>query len=148
VQAVQDIFAEVSSVGAVTTHPTGQPITEVSHSCRFCHLILSNPSGRQACIDSWANLVQVKSPHFAVCHAGLKYAAARIEIDNTVKAQMVAGQFYTESPNPLEERARIKQLAKKHGLDETALQEAAAGIPVRISGYWTASGPGWSRMSR
>src|SRR6266511_3627367 len=56
VQPIQDVFADVAGVGAVTTAPDGEPLTQLSNGCRFCALMLSSPSGRQACMRSWQQL--------------------------------------------------------------------------------------------
>jgi ligand-binding sensor protein len=64
------------------------------------------------------------------CHAGLHYARARIEIDGTLVAMVVAGQFYAAPPDPSEEQQRIHMLAIDHGIKEGGLQAAAREIPV------------------
>lgn len=117
-QAVQDVSAETVEVGAITTDNEGQPLTEISNSCQFCNLIRSTESGRQACIDSWHKLAQQDDaqPHFFTCHAGFQYARARIEVDGIPSAMLVAGQFFTTSPNPTARKAQIQQLAERHGL--------------------------------
>ncbi|MBE2197919.1 MAG: PocR ligand-binding domain-containing protein [Anaerolinea sp.] len=124
-QAVQDVSAETVEVGAVTTDTDGLPITEISNSCRFCTLILSTESGRQACIASWRQLVQQHEthPHFMTCHAGFQYAHARIEVEGAPPAMLIAGQFFTAPPDPTLRQAQIQQLAQKHGI---ALEELNA----------------------
>ncbi len=125
-QSVQDVSAETVEVGAVTTNNEGQPITEISNSSRFCNLILSRESGRQACIDSWRQLAQQSDaqPHFFTCHAGFQYARARIEIDGVSTAMLVAGQFFTSAPDPDVRETQIQQLAKRHGLSAGELRAA------------------------
>ncbi len=78
IQPVQNVFAEIANVGAVTTAPDGEPLTKISNSCRFCDLILSSESGRQACVASWRELSAQSDtqPRFTTCHAGLQYARA------------------------------------------------------------------------
>ena len=125
-QAVQDVSAETVEVGAVTTDNDGQPLTEISNSCHFCNLILSTESGRQACINSWRKLARQDDaqPHFFTCHAGFQYARARIEVDGDSTAMLVAGQFFTTSPDLTARRAQIQQLAKRHGLSAEELSAA------------------------
>ena len=41
-QPVQNVFAEIAEVGAVTTDTNGQPLTQISNSCDFCKLILGS----------------------------------------------------------------------------------------------------------
>ena len=38
-QPMQDVFAEIAEVGAVTTNKEGQPLTRFSNTCDFCKLI-------------------------------------------------------------------------------------------------------------
>lgn len=131
-EGIQSVFAEVASLGAVTTTPEGEPLTEISNSCAFCKLIQSSSSGKQACTDSWRELAH-KPEHrtpFVSCHAGLQYARARIEIDGVYVAMLVAGQFHASVPDPDQEADRVLALATAHGLDATELAAAAQGLPV------------------
>jgi excisionase family DNA binding protein len=132
IQHIQSIFAEVAGVGAVTVAPTGEPLTEMRYSCRFCNLILSSPSGRRACIASWNRLAEQseRRPRMVTCHAGLQYARARIEVTGHLEAMFIAGQYYTEAPDLDAEAARVQHLADTHGLDSAALAEAATELTV------------------
>ena len=131
-QPVQDVFADMAEVGAVTTAPDGQPLTKISNSCDFCALILASEFGRRACIDSWQKVANDTDPrpHFTSCHAGLQYARARIEVNGTLVAVLIAGQFYATAPDPIEQDQRIRQLADKYGIDATELAGAARRLPV------------------
>jgi len=131
-QVIQDVFAEMSNVGSLTTDPDGQPLTEISNSCEFCDLILQSPSGRQACIASWKRLAQTpkSDPDFTQCHAGLQYARGRIEFEDRLTGVQIAGQFYFSEPDKREERARIQTLAETHMLDPQRLHSAAQDIRI------------------
>ena len=131
-QTLQDVFADLADVGAIVTTVEGQPITDCSHLSRFCRMIWSSPSGRQACIACWRDLVEQPEsrPLFATCHAGLHYARARIEVSGQFVGNLVAGQYYIQSPAPDEEAARIQRLASEHHLDAVALAEAAKELKV------------------
>jgi excisionase family DNA binding protein len=132
VQPIQDVFAEVAGVGAITTAPDGEPLTLLSNACRFCALMQSSESGRQACIASWRRLAEQpeRRPVFAACHAGLQYARARIELNDQTAAILIAGQFYADPPGPAEAEQRVGRLAAAHGIDRRALAEAALEIPA------------------
>lgn len=132
IQAVQDVFAEMAQVGAVTTDLDGEPLTAISNSSTFCNQILSSQSGRRACIESWRKLAgQTEAqPHFFTCHAGLRYARARIEVNDEFIAMLIAGQFYDRTPNPEEEGARTQRLALRHDLDTEALGLASKALLV------------------
>lgn len=132
VQAIQDVFAEVASLGAVTTDPEGEPLTKVSNSCAFCQLIMASETGRRACIESWRELAH-KPEHrteFVSCHAGLQYARARIEVEGAFTAMLIAGQFYAEAPEETEQAERVARLAADYGIDPAALAEAVHELPV------------------
>lgn len=131
-QPMQDVFAEIAEVGAVTTDIQGQPLTRISNSCDFCKLILGNEEGRQACIRSWHDLTRKDgtSPKFSSCHAGLQCASARIEVQGELLALLVSGQYYVQSPDPEEEAERINQLAGTYHIDPTLLSQAAQKISV------------------
>lgn len=133
VQRLQDVFAEVAQVGAVTTDPDGMPMTAISNACAFCNLILASETGRRDCQASWARLARQSEqrPAFASCHAGLQYARARIELaGRELGAMLIAGQFYAQPPDAAEEAARIRALAHKHTIEEDALAQAARRLPV------------------
>jgi excisionase family DNA binding protein len=131
-QPVQDVFAEIARVGAVTTDKEGRPITKISNSCDFCKLILGSEEGRQACFNSWKQLVNQKesAPEFTTCHAGLKYARARIEVGGELIAILVTGQFYLNTPEAKEAEQRLLELAKKYNIDVEVLTQAAQNITV------------------
>lgn len=131
-QPIQDVFAEIAGAGAVTTDENGQPLTRISNSCDFCKLILGSEGGRQKCITAWRKLAEQKdaAPEFISCHAGLQYARARIEVNGTLIAVLIAGQFYISPPSPQEEKKRVDQLAKTYSIDATLLAQAAQQIQV------------------
>lgn len=130
-QPVQDVFAEIAEVGAVTTDKDGKPVTRISNSCDFCKLILGSDRGREACIRSWQQLADQNeaTPEFTPCHAGLHYARARIEVNGELVALLVAGQFYGKARDALEEANRIRSLATTYNIDKSLLAQAAKKIP-------------------
>ena len=132
VRPIQQVFAEIAQVGSLTVSPDGQPLTDISNSCEFCSLILKTKSGRRACIASWKMLAEQseRKPRFVACHAGLQYARARIEVEGQLTAMVIAGQFYTESADLSEQRARVKQLAASHNIDPRELESAADLLSV------------------
>jgi excisionase family DNA binding protein len=143
-QTIQDVFAEIARVGAVTADKEGQPLTKISNLCGFCKLILGSDGGRLACIESWQHLVNQEdaAPEFTSCHAGLQYARARIEVRGELIAILVAGQFYTHFPKPEEQQERLQKLAKKYSIDLSLLTQAMGQISVlddrevpKISGW-------------
>jgi excisionase family DNA binding protein len=130
VELIQQVFADVAGVGAVTLSLDGEPLNEMSNPCKFCRLMLSSPSGLRACAGSWRALASRPAGGFATCHAGLQYAVSPIQLDGRPVARLVAGQFYLDAPSEGEESSHIDRLAQKHGLDHTTLGRAAVEIHV------------------
>lgn len=132
IQSIQDVFAEIADVGAITTDRHGEPITNISHCAQFCSLILNTLSGKRACIQSWKRLAQAPEgePEFVSCHAGLQYARGCIKIAEKPAALVVSGQFYLRTPDSREETERIHRLAEDHGIDFHDISEAASKISL------------------
>jgi excisionase family DNA binding protein len=132
IQLIQDVFADVADVPAITTSPDGQPLTEFSHPGPLCDLVLSSRKGRTRCYATWRALAEQDAAGFGftTCHAGLQYAGALVEVEGEHIAMVVAGPFYTESPDPAERKERITSLAEEYGLDPAQLAEAEAGVTV------------------
>jgi excisionase family DNA binding protein len=129
VRSIQSIFAEAMGVSSVVTRLDGQPLTDVSNSCRFCELLRRVPDGRQRCIDSWRTLAGQKErrPRLFSCHAGLLYARGRIEVEDEFVAMVFAGEFVLDSE--LEAvKAKIPATAKAAGVDATTLEEALDSV--------------------
>lgn len=131
-QPMQDVFAEIASVGSVITDMDGLPLTRISHSCDFCKLILGSSEGRKSCFLSWKDVAEHSRGNldFVRCHAGLHYASGQIKADGEVVASLVAGQFYDQKPDPEEERARVREIAEKYEISPALLEQAARDIPV------------------
>jgi excisionase family DNA binding protein len=132
VEKIQNIFAGILDIGAVTVTLQGEALTRVCFSNPFCERMLASPSGCQACQDSWRRLALrvTGAPPFMVCHAGLSYLRAAIKIDDQPVAWLIAGQFYTASQDKERERLRLGRLANKHGINAVELIDAAQSIPV------------------
>jgi excisionase family DNA binding protein len=130
IQPIQDVFAEIAKVGAVTTDKEGNALTRISNSCDFCKLIMGSDEGRMACNASWKKLVdqEKNSPEFTTCHAGLQYARARIEVRGELIAILIAGQFYVEEPDAAEEEQRIEALSQKYRISKDLLAQASKQI--------------------
>jgi excisionase family DNA binding protein len=135
IQPIQEVFSDIIGVTALTTDSEGNPITEVSNSCRFCNMILSTDSGREACNNSWKNLRFANNgePVFNTCHAGLKYSGANVTIDGINSAKLITGQYYISNP-PADNINYIKKLASKYGLDSRELISASKEIKVLDEG--------------
>lgn len=132
VQPIQDVFAELAEVGAVTTDMSGRALTAISNSGEYCNMIRSTESGRQACSASWRELAHrpERQTDFFTCHAGLSYARARIDVTDVHPAMLVTGQFYANAPDWDEEKEVARKTAVLHNLDQEAMAEAITEISV------------------
>jgi excisionase family DNA binding protein len=120
VQAIQGVCAEALNIAAVTLDLDGKPMTDVSNSCDFCNLILSDDEGHHRCVASW---MQVNSGQVHACHAGLLCASAPIEVNGQPVATIAGCQF--ASPR---EQIDPSALATSLGLDEKKLCAAAGSV--------------------
>lgn len=152
-QLLQNVFADIAEVAAVTTTPDGDPLTTPSRPSTFCELIAASAGGRQACCAAWRGMGTQDG--FVTCHAGLQSIAARIVVDGAPVATLIAGQFYLAPPDPSEEAARVARLARHYGIDRQTLGAAARAVPVLDAhkqarlGPWVASVAGTlAAMSR
>jgi excisionase family DNA binding protein len=132
VERVVSIFAGIIGIGATTVTLRGDPLTEPTYANPFCKLMQSSPSGRQACQASWRKIAlrTTGMPPFQVCHAGLCYQRAIINLNDQPAAWLVAGQFYINPPDRGHEKEHLTQLANKHNIPLSQLTEAAWKIPV------------------
>lgn len=132
VQRVQEIFAGIIGIGAITITLGGDALTQPTFCNPFCKLMLSSSSGRQACQSSWKKIASktTKKIPFQTCHAGLFYQRAIIHLNQQPIAWLVAGQFYIQTPNHDLERSRLESLANIHNIPFLQLTEAAQKIPV------------------
>jgi len=130
-QSIQEVFAQTSEVGAVTTDLNGKPLISVSNSCAFCNLILATEQGRARCEASWEKLADRSrgQPRLEKCHAGLTYARGRIVVQDQFVAMVFVGQFVVADSQRRRAHTDLA-LAKACGIDPQALRRAAATIRV------------------
>jgi excisionase family DNA binding protein len=132
IRAIQEIFAQALEVGAVTTGLDGTPLTPVANCSAFCALILGSAEGRRRCVVSWRSWA-AEPEHAgrpAVCHAGLRYARGRIEVQGEQVAAAHAGQCLERPPADAAWSGRIHELASGCGLDAAELRVALDHVPV------------------
>ena len=131
VQTIQDLFSDVSQIGAVVVDIQGEPITEISHPCSFCQMIQSSPTGAEACRASWRAIANNgASGQFTSCHAGLLYTYAPILDKNEKVGTYLIGQFLLKGYETGEEAAQAKHIAAKYNLPKEAIQQALSTVPV------------------
>jgi excisionase family DNA binding protein len=131
IQTVQDLFSDVSQIGALVVDSQGEAVTEPSRLCVFCRLIQSTPQGLAACRASWGDFTRrAGSQMYFTCHSGLQYIAAPVLDQAEQVGYFLAGQFYWQQPDPREQAARLGQVAQNCDLNAAQLQSAAASVQV------------------
>ena len=131
-QPIQEIFAQTSDVGAVTTDLGGKPIMTMSNPCSFCNLILSTEKGRAKCQASWKKLAHQNDlhPRLEKCHAGFTYARGRILVEKQFIAMFFVGQFVIADAEPMRAAKQITLVATSCGVSPKELTRAAQEIRV------------------
>lgn len=127
-QPIQEVFAQTSDVGALTTDLEGKPLSPVSNSSAFCNLILSTEQGRAKCEACWRALAdpnEHQPPRLEKCHAGLSYARGRIVVDGNFIAMFFVGQFTVGDGASVRSRAHLSYVARECGVDVKELAAAA-----------------------
>ncbi|MCM1144929.1 MAG: PocR ligand-binding domain-containing protein [Blautia sp.] len=130
-QRIQDAFARMSGIAALTTDTNGIPVTDGSNFSDFCMKYTRNsPVGCMrcaACDKSGADLaIKNGRPTTYTCHAGLTDFAAPIMANGKMVGCFIGGQVLTKKPDPEE----IKRIAKEIGVDPN--QYLAAIEKVKI----------------
>jgi excisionase family DNA binding protein len=125
-QAMQQLFSEAAEVAAIVVDPDGQPLTDFTNDCAFCHLILASEAGRRRCVKSWAALADGldSAPRLHRCHAGLLYARTTIRVEDKPLAAVIAGQALSETDPAEGQPERLAELAEACALPLPHLQEA------------------------
>lgn len=123
VQIIQGIYAEALDVAMVTTDLEGSPLTAISNSCDFCHLILSTEEGRRRCSATWRHFEDGQVRH---CHANLLCVAKPIDLQGEHVAVAAACQFVAGG----EWRPGVERLASDLDIPAEKLQLAAASVRV------------------
>ena len=132
VQTIQDLFSSVGQVSALVVDQNGNLVTEISRPSKFCQMILSTPTGKEACQRCWSESAcqGVSQNKIFTCHAGLNYVGTSIVHEREVEGMFLMGEIYLQKPNELEAENRYEELARAHGLSVKELKKAALEIPV------------------
>lgn len=131
VQTIQDLFSDVSQISAMTVDADGEPVTEISHPCSFCQMILSRPAGSDACQATWRGIAgSGGNGQFTGCHAGLLYTPTPVLDKGGQTGTYLIGPFLLKAYENEEAAAQARQLAARFGLPKEALQQALSAVPV------------------
>lgn len=130
-QKIQDSFADMTGMAALTTDINGVAVTKGSNFSDFCmKYTRSSMIGCARCEQCDRNGAELalesgKSVIYS-CHAGLMNYAAPIMADGELVGCFVGGQVLLE-PIDME---RVRKTAKEIGVDEEEYVEAAGRIPI------------------
>ncbi len=130
-QKMQDAFAAMTGVAVITTDSNGVAVTEPSDFSDFCiNYVRSTEAGMECCekCDKMgAEMARNAGDSCAYfCHAGLMDFAAPIMTGGHMVGCFIGGQVLTE---PIEDKV-VADVAKRIGVDENKLIEAAHGIKI------------------
>ena len=128
-QDIQDMFAGIIGIGAITFTLHGVSLTQPTFSNPFCEMILSSEEGSKACKQSWFEKNSTSSD-FQKCHAGLCYRRTAIFSNNTPIAWLIAGQFYLMPPQEEKRKKEIEKLAETYHIPTQELLDGSKKIPV------------------
>ena len=130
-QKIQDAFADMAGVAALTTDINGVAVTEGSNFTDFC-MRYTRPSdvGRTRCeqCDHLGAEIALKEGRSVVypCHAGLLDFAAPIMANGKMVGCFIGGQILTEKPD----QDKIRQVAKEIDVDSDKYWEAAEKVNI------------------
>lgn len=132
IQPIQEVFAQTSGIGAVTTDLSGEPLVAFSNPCAFCSLILATEEGRKRCRASWAQLADKteKRPRLEKCHAGLTYARGWINVESAAVAMIFAGQFVVGRWHLGDSPEHIDRMAQDFQITPETLGKASRDVRV------------------
>lgn len=128
IQTVQDLFSNVSRLGAVVVGLDGRPVTQMSNPCALCSLVLSTPGGQETCRGCWSSAAALRKT--LTCHAGLTYLAAPVMDGSEHLLTFLVGGFYDGQPDAAEQEPTLINLAKTTGLTVEDLRSATQWVPV------------------
>lgn len=132
IQPIQNIFAEIANVTAVTVTPDGEPLTEISNPSHLYTLLTSHDSSQQAYRECWQRLASrfEVSTDFVACFAGLHAISTPVILDGAVVAVLIAEQFYADPPDANDVSQHVEHLANTYQINSRELSTAMQSMPV------------------
>lgn len=130
-QKIQDGFAKVTGMAALTADADGVPVTTGSNFTDFCsELTRKSANGRKRCeqCDKNGGLETRKTGKATsyFCHAGLVDFAAPIMLDGNYIGSFIGGQVLTEEPDEEQYRA----IADDLGIEQDKFVEALHKVSI------------------
>lgn len=130
-QKLQDDFAEMTGMAAITRDADGVPVTFESNAPDFCvKYTRTSEEGCMRCEQCYQKGVQqvIESGKAAVyfCHAGLIEFIAPIMAGGKFVGSFIGGQVFISTPDP----EPLKKIADEIGVDSEEYLEAAGRVNV------------------
>lgn len=118
-QEIQDGFAKLTGMAALTTDETGAAVTRGSNFTEFCmDITRKSPVGCRRCEEcdrsgGEKTMLTKKAVSYS-CHAGLTDFAAPIMLNGEMIGSFIGGQVLTEEPD----EEHFREIARDMGVDE------------------------------
>lgn len=130
-QNIQDDFAEMTGMAAITRDADGMPVTSGSNAPDFCvKYIRASEEGRRRCEQCYQKGVQqVRETGKAAvyfCHAGLIEFIAPIMAGGKFVGSFIGGQVLISEPDP----EQMSEIAESIGADPKEYLRAAQSVNV------------------
>lgn len=130
-QKIQDGFAKLTGMAALTADANGVPVTEGSNFTEFCSKLTRKSSlGCKLCEECDKNGgLETRRAGMATsyfCHAGLVDFAAPIMLDGNFIGSFIGGQVLTEEPD----EKQYREIAHKLDIDEDTFVDALHKVSI------------------
>lgn len=130
-QEIQDGFAEVTGMAALTTDAQGNPVTKGSNFTDFCmKYTRQSKKGCERCGEcdkkggEKTHLTGMAAAY--PCHAGLMDFAAPILVNGEFIGSFIGGQVLTEEPD----ESKFRRIARDLGINEDEYIEALKKVKI------------------
>jgi excisionase family DNA binding protein len=130
-EILQGSFAEALNVAVGITNLTGWPLVPMSNPCGFCQAGWSSAEFWRRCQLSWSEVSDASEgeARLRLCHAGISFAVAPVQVRGQRLGLVVSGQFLATAPDDGFRRS-LCGTAKDCGLDERLLLSEMGSIRV------------------
>lgn len=130
-QEIQDGFADVTGMAALTTDADGNPVTKGSNFTDFCmKYTRQSRLGCERCEkcdrDGGEQTHRTGKAAAYSCHAGLMDFAAPIMVNGEFIGSFIGGQVLTEAPD----EAKFRRIAKELGINENEYIAALRKVKI------------------